>query len=52
MRNHTYQQVVDNATTGRFRASDRWATSARHAGANRDANQRVLESREAALGLG
>ena len=38
----TYQQVVDNATTGRFGASDRWATSARHAGANRGANQRIL----------
>jgi N-acetyl-anhydromuramyl-L-alanine amidase AmpD len=42
MRNQTYQQIVDNATSGRFRASDRWTSSARHAGANRGANQRVL----------
>jgi N-acetylmuramoyl-L-alanine amidase len=42
MMNQTYHQVVDNATPGRFRASDRWATSARHAGTNRGANQRVL----------
>jgi len=43
MRNHTYQQVVDNTTPRRFRASDRWASSTRNAATNHGANQRVLE---------
>ena len=43
MRNHRYQQVVDNATSGRFRASDRWKVSTLHARDNRGANQRVLK---------
>jgi hypothetical protein len=42
MRNNAYQQVVDNATPGRFRASGRWKASTLHASTNYGENQRVL----------
>lgn len=42
MRNHAYQQVVDNSASGRFRASDRWTSSTLHAATNHGENQRVL----------
>ena len=39
----TYTQVVDNATSGRFRASDRWISSTYHSATNYGANHRVLK---------
>ena len=40
----TYQQVVDNSTPRRFRASDRWASSTSHSAANYGTDHKVLES--------
>jgi N-acetyl-anhydromuramyl-L-alanine amidase AmpD len=42
IRNNTYQQVVDNATPGRFKASDHWNVSRRHTTTSYGPNQRVL----------
>jgi hypothetical protein len=39
----TYTQVVDNATSGRFRASDRWISSTYHSATNYGAGHRVLK---------
>jgi len=39
----TYTQVVDNATSGRFRASDRWILSSYHSATDYGKNYRVLK---------
>jgi hypothetical protein len=39
----TYTQVVDNATSGRFRASDRWISSTYHSATNYGAGHKVLK---------
>lgn len=38
-----YKQVVDNATAGRFRASERWISSTYHSATNYGARHRVLK---------
>jgi hypothetical protein len=40
---NTYTQVVDNATSGRFRASDRWILSSYHSATDYGKNYRVLK---------